>query len=379
MENIIGRDEECRRLWKILERQSVVLASLRRIGKTYTLKKMAAEPQEGWQTILFIVQGKKSVEEFVQGLFSELIEKGIVKPHANRVREFYNKWLGGRKPFGDYELPELKQHWKEVLGKMLEDVAESQKPTLIMLDEFPWMLYELIVTHHTEDECMELLNILRTYRELHEGRSKLRFIFCGSIGINVVLDHLVKEHKYLGNPINNMYTYVLEEMGDSDATELCNYLGSMYDVKDSGGVFSFIAESVQNLPFYIDLIFKELSQNGISIPSQSDIEETVLELIQDISGNGNFDHFRERIESYYSPEGRQLAYHLLKIATLEDRALSRPELLHLIRHENPAIEEDALNDGLKNLARDLYLRMDANGLYSFRYALLQRWWKMHYC
>ncbi|MEK7254340.1 MAG: AAA family ATPase [Bacteroidota bacterium] len=379
MKNIIGRDEECRRLWKILDRQSVVLASLRRIGKTCTLKKMAAEPQEGWQTVLYIVQGKKSVEEFVQGLYNELVSKGIVKPQANRVREFYNTWLGGTKPFGNYELPELRQHWKVVLGKMLEDVAESQKPTLILLDEFPWMLYELIITYKSEDECMELLNILRTYREQYEGQSRLRFIFCGSIGINIVLDHLVKEHKYLGNPINNMYTFVLEEMNETDAAALCSHLSWVYELEEAGGVNDHIARSVQNLPFYIDLVFKELSQKGTTAPTIAEVDATVLELVQDVSGNGNFDHFRERIDTYYSPADRLLGYLLLKNFALENRPLNRQDILQLARHETPAIEDDALNDCLKDLTRDLYLRMDAEGRFTFRYALLQRWWKMHYC
>lgn len=378
METIIGRDEECRRLWKILERQSVVLASLRRIGKTCTLKKMKAEPKEGWQTVLYIVQGKKSVEEFVQGLYNELVDKGIVKPYENRVRDFYNTWLGKRR-FGQYELPELRQHWKEVLGKMLEDVAESQKPTLIMLDEFPWMLYELIITYKSEDECMELLNILRTYREKYEGQSKLRFIFCGSIGINVVLDHLVKEHKYLGNPINNMYTFVLEEMNDVDATALCVHLGKSYGLDNKGSVFAHITGSVQNLPFYIDLVFKELSQNGITEPTLAEVDTTILELVQDVSGNGNFDHFRERIDTYYSREDRLLSYLLLKNFALEDGPLQRNDIIQLVRHENPAIADDSINDALKNLARDLYLHLDPEGGFSFRYTLLQRWWKMHYC
>jgi len=378
MENIIGRDDECRRLWKILERQSIVLASLRRIGKTYTLKKMTAEPQEGWQTILYIVQGKKSVEEFVQGLYNELVAKGIVKPHASRVRAFYNRWLSGRN-IGEYELPELRQHWKEVLGEMLEDVAESREPTLIMLDEFPWMLYHLIITHQSEKECMELLDILRTYREKQEGKSKLRFIFCGSIGFNVVLDHLVKQHKYLGNPTNNMHTFVMEEMSDADAASLCIHLGKVFGVEDVGGIFDYIATSLQNLPFYIDLVFKELSQRSIAAPTRSEVDLTLLEIIQDVSRNGHFDHFRERIDTYYSPADRQLGYLLLKNFALENRTLSRRDILQLARHENPAIEEDAMNDLLRDLTHDLYLKMDIEGHFSFRYTLLQRWWRMHYC
>jgi len=44
---IIGRDALIQRLWRILERQSLVLSAERRIGKTCIVKKMREEaPQD---------------------------------------------------------------------------------------------------------------------------------------------------------------------------------------------------------------------------------------------------------------------------------------------------------------------------------------------
>ncbi len=43
---VVGRDRLIAQLWDILERQSVVLTSERRIGKTQVVKKMEAEASD---------------------------------------------------------------------------------------------------------------------------------------------------------------------------------------------------------------------------------------------------------------------------------------------------------------------------------------------
>ena len=60
VKDIIGRDEEIQKIWNILEKQSVVIASLRRMGKTCILQKMAAQPIHGWKALHYFFQGKKS-------------------------------------------------------------------------------------------------------------------------------------------------------------------------------------------------------------------------------------------------------------------------------------------------------------------------------
>lgn len=42
-EEVLGRDKLIQRLWRVLERQSVVLSAERRMGKTCIVKKMTAE------------------------------------------------------------------------------------------------------------------------------------------------------------------------------------------------------------------------------------------------------------------------------------------------------------------------------------------------
>ena len=60
-EDVIGRDELIQRLWRILERQSLVLCSERRMGKTSIIKKMIAEaPKDKFLPIYRDLEGVKT-------------------------------------------------------------------------------------------------------------------------------------------------------------------------------------------------------------------------------------------------------------------------------------------------------------------------------
>lgn len=52
IKDIIGRDDEIDRYWRVLERQGLVLSAERRIGKTHILFKMCEECQGGFFPLL---------------------------------------------------------------------------------------------------------------------------------------------------------------------------------------------------------------------------------------------------------------------------------------------------------------------------------------
>ena len=174
---IIGRETEITFIWKLLKTQSIVLTSLRRMGKSMLLKKMAENPKRGWQAIYHPVQGNTSAEDFVQGLYNAIIEADILPNGSTRITNFYKKYLAGQEIKG-YKLPDLQKHWKDILTNMLEDLAEKENLNLvIMLDELPWMIYNLATQYKKENDAMELLDVLRTGRQLIERKSGHPFYF----------------------------------------------------------------------------------------------------------------------------------------------------------------------------------------------------------
>ncbi len=65
-EQVIGRDSLIRHLWRILERQSLVLSAERRMGKTCVIKKMEAEPLSNKLCIYRDLEGITTSVDFVQ-------------------------------------------------------------------------------------------------------------------------------------------------------------------------------------------------------------------------------------------------------------------------------------------------------------------------
>ena len=372
---IIGREKEIAWIWQTLESQSVVLTSLRRMGKSMLLKKMAEQPKKGWKAVYHPVQGNTSVEDFVQGLYNVLIESDILPSGSSRIAEFYKKFLAGQEIKG-YKLPDLQRHWKEILTTLLEDLAEKKNLQLvIMLDELPWMVYNLATQYKKEADAMELLDVLRTGRQLIERKSNIRFIFCGSIGFNIVLNHLTRQHRYLGNPTNDMYTFNLEEMSPEDAAALCKYLGEIRKISNTNDLFKSIANSTQNLPYYINLVFIELSK-GFFSSDKNGLKQVINSIVKDITGNGHFDHFRERLDAYYDKEYSRIAYQMLACLCESEKPLSRNEIVQSILRQNEA-DEDLIKQIIKDLTQDFYLSMD-DRQYDFRYKLLKDWWLTHY-
>ncbi|MCD4665746.1 MAG: hypothetical protein K8R68_10800 [Bacteroidales bacterium] len=381
VKDIIGRDEEIQKIWNILEKQSVVIASLRRMGKTCILQKMAAQPIHGWKALHYFVQGKKSPGEFVDGLYKLLIEVGIAEDKFIKLKNFYEKHIGG-KSFGNFNTPEFKSYWKDLLEKIFEDIAAlPENNILLMIDEFPMMLWDFINDEKLINESKELLDTLRKIREQYEGETGIRFIFCGSIGMKVVLNKLNKEHNYVGEPINNMFKVNVLEMNHTDANLLCKHLYlSKYKTENKEKLFNYIGDNTNHLPFFIDHVFTKIQSLGITEISNNNIDAIIDDLINDPNNNSEFDHFSKRIKTYYPKNEKKMALDILDILSKYQEAVSEAQILNELKASEP-IDERFTKEVLKQLFEDLYLirtLKDEDRYYVLRYELLRKWWRLNF-
>jgi hypothetical protein len=377
--NIIGRMTEISSLLSILKTHSIVLSSHRRMGKTMLLKKMAKTCPSNFKPVLIIVEGKSNPEEFVHDLYHRLLEKKIISAtKSNRFKEWYEKNLAGLE-LKDMKLPSFRPHWKEALRKIIEDVLEQNNGSnvVILIDEFPMMLYKFIKEYDMALEAIDLLDTLREIRQLF-GDSGIKFIFCGSIGINVVLDLLRREQKYAGEPINDMSLEILDAMTSEDAELLAKHLIKTKNVKVDKNIKQNLKElckQVDNMPFYIDLVIKELDIHQKRISKENILTE-VDRLINSPANQGQFNHFSDRINTYYESDIKPIAKEILDWLSKQDTPKSEDEILnHLASKRSIQLEE--LKPVLKKLFEDLYLtRLLKEGIrcYAFKYSLLKKWW-----
>jgi len=92
---VIGRDQLIRRLWRVLDRQSLVLSAERRMGKTCVVQKMVAEAPQNKLPIYHDLEGMRTPLEFVETVFRDVEDYlGRLQRTAGRVRQWLTHLTG---------------------------------------------------------------------------------------------------------------------------------------------------------------------------------------------------------------------------------------------------------------------------------------------
>ena len=68
--DIIGRDKEIDRYWRVLQRQGLVLSAERRIGKTHILFKMREECQGGYVPFYQDLEAVHSIGDLIRSIYA---------------------------------------------------------------------------------------------------------------------------------------------------------------------------------------------------------------------------------------------------------------------------------------------------------------------
>jgi hypothetical protein len=174
---LVGRDFLIQSLWEAVEQQSVIITAERRIGKTSVIKKMGAEPKEGWVPVFQDLEGCPTAAEFAMAVSKEipyfLGQKGRA---TRRVKEWFEA-MGGIEIKGLFKLPEKAEvPWKDLLTRAVEDLVNENDAArtrlLFLWDEVPFMLAN-IRDGEGERTAMAVLDLLRSLRQTHGGLSMI--------------------------------------------------------------------------------------------------------------------------------------------------------------------------------------------------------------
>ena len=303
---VIGRDKLIEYWWSILERQSLILSAERRMGKTCAIKKMKAEAPPDKITIYRDLENVRSPLEFVETVLED-VETYLdrLQLTARGVRQFLTQLSGLE--FQGFKLPSIAAtHWKTLLIKTIEYLVENQEHTVILFwDEMPYMLGNI-----GEEAAMEVLDTLRSLRQMHPA---VRMVYTGSIGLHHLIGSL-RQAGYRNDPINDMYPVDLPPLSLTDATELTRLLieGENISTLDIQMAAPKIAQAVDCIPFYIHHLIVKLKLRGTTF-NETTVTEAIDNCLLDPLNPWKMDHYRERIDNYYSDEQRAYALNSLDI------------------------------------------------------------------
>ena len=138
-----------------------------------------------------------------------------------------------------------------------------------------------------------------------------------------------------------------------------------------------IASEVGGFPYHIHHVVDQLDQVRHPLTPE-DVSSAVAALVIDANDPANFNHYVNRLSSYYTSDERTLALLVLRALADQSGPTPVPELLNLCRHTIPSLAEERLHEILSVIAQDHYIepRKSAEGVaYDFRWRLVKRWWQ----
>ena len=386
-EEVIGRDRLIQRLWETLDSQSVVLVAERRVGKSSINKKMVAEPPGNLLTVYRDVEGITTPIEFVEAVYRDVAEHlNVLKRTAGRVSALL-KQLAGGEIGGLVKFPEAAvAHWKPLLERTLEDLAEHQDCLVVLFwDELPSMLKN-IAANSGERVAMEILDTLRGLRQMH---GRLRMVYSGSIGLHHVTAALRDAGH--GNPAtNDMRIIEVPELALEDACFLAGELldGEQLQCEDRNATAESIARATDRIPYYIHSVVAAMKDRG-NVAGTKLAEQIVAEALVDDHDRWNLHHYRDRLKGYYGEDRLPVVLALLDELAAAKRPVKFDRLCSslataLTPDASPTAgqilggDRELLRGILTLLQRDHYVRRQPDkGTYGFRFPLIQRWWRIH--
>jgi hypothetical protein len=393
---IIGREQEIIKILRLIKGQSISIEQIRRMGKSLLLKKLAylcnenklpkEFENEKIKAKYFSFQGKENLGEVIDLLIKELETlKEWYQIDFTKTYDFVRKIIGSTTiDINDakftFNLPEYKKSWKEIFFKALDDIADSQKKSesklILIFDELPIMLWDWYKAGK-HDEALELLDILRERRQDLESKG-IRFIYCGSIGIKVVLKTFKEEFGYTGEATNDMEEFGLDTLIKSESDLLCECytLSGMKIIEnDKPDIWNLVYKLTNGLPFYISKIFNIIQTEFDLIINEENITKSYDLLMNSTLNHQAFNQLKDRISIYYPNEQKEIAIELLKILSKEDDFILEEVLVTRLNNESSKISEV-----LYQLFSDHYLVReikDDKRAFKFKYEIFKKWWRIN--
>ena len=78
--DVIGRDQEIDRYWRVLQRQGLLLSAERRIGKTHILFKMREECQSGYVAFYQDLEAVHSIGDLIRSIYATVPQSSGALP-----------------------------------------------------------------------------------------------------------------------------------------------------------------------------------------------------------------------------------------------------------------------------------------------------------
>ena len=382
-DDLYGRDYEIARLWEKLEQgEHILMLAPRRVGKTSLMLEIHRAPRENWDVIYVDVESGDDPADCIAAIIAALADKPQYRsrfeaiPFSNAIKDVFGR-LSASVDTGILHV-ELKQaigreweHAADQLTARLTSLPSTGSNLLIIIDELPFLLSQMLQAEERQRDAELLLSRLRSWRQAPELRTKVRTLVGGSIGLEGVLRRVG-----LSGLINDLSPFRLNSWDRPTAVEFLKGLGGDYSFHLDEGAIAHILDLLREpVPYHVQLFFSALRdacRGEPSCVSLAMIERCFAERLAGASGTAHLDHYAARLEMGFDKNEYEAARDILSRVCRRADGVNLAELEDL-RQQN----EQTFRSVLRDLEADGYVKHEDSRL-KFCSNLLREWWRKYH-
>jgi hypothetical protein len=388
-EDFWNREEEITTIWKILEKDNVLLKAPRRFGKSSIMNKLFEYPNPGFIVLFQDTEKLSEPEEFITSIISQMLEKSFFQKYFKTFSKKMNDLVSRIEVSAGYDgMPDvrikikesLKTNWKEEGRNLIGHLKDYDERILFILDELPELIKN-IQRKRGKDTAIEFLQWFRSIRQMPE-LSNIRWLVGGSIGI----EHLLQKIEAGTKTINDFSPYRVEPLRKEDGHGLIRALmkreANIEKVSDS--ILDKLIDTIgPPVPYFIQILLKEslyeMNRQGKESLSEEIIDKAYNENVLGPTSRSYFEHYYERLKEYYDPDIEAIAKRLLtEIARKQE--VKKTELFKLFSQISKGkYKTDDFSYLMSDLENDFYIsyKIESDSYY-FTLKILRDWWLRYY-
>jgi hypothetical protein len=368
-DNFYGREAELARAHDFLNtRHSIVLSAPRRIGKSsFAMRLVEDKRKQGWKCVYLDLENVNTEDEFLQSLISEFDKSGIWAKTAKTAGGFISTVLESIKSIGPVKIDYQSNPALQNPYLTLSESIDHSFDTLVVIDELTLFLGVLERSNRPAEDIAYFLNWFRSLRQVTDSR--VRWIFCGSIGL-----HNFTNSRRLSHTINDLAELNFDEMSDQEAFGLVRALAESDGVDmDDEAIRTMLDMLRWNIPYFIQLLFRTIKDNTkVGMPvTASIIQESFNQLVR----TEHLNTWSERLGEYNGYE--KGARFMLNLLSQSEVGIAKSQMVSAYMKQSGETDQFTADSDvsiiLNMLEHDGYIQR-RDGKRAFRSPLLKAWW-----
>ena len=354
---------------------SIHMPAPRRIGKTWTIGRLAADLRDdGWLVIEIDVEGMRTPKEFARDLCARIEAQISIRARfTTQVNQRFKNLLGGN--WGDKPLDALgKVDPVEFAETLIASLEESGDKTAIVIDEISYFFLAL-----AEDNVKEAHAFAYKLRALQQRYKKVRWLITGSIGLDTIARRYGLEGAFV-----DFETFVLEPFTIAEALSyvrdpaMQQMFNHRFDASDADfeAIFSQLGWLA---PYYLNLVANEVrpsiagAAGEPATATRADLDAAFDKLLQP-NRKSAFAIWREHIDKNLPKPDRAIAKNVLDFLSKRGSEGENENTLRAQVSSIGSVKIPQLREILAMLGNDgLIVKVDRR--YTFRSGLVRRDWE----